>query len=115
MPFQYPGDIGRDRIEIINRYAKLKTEMGAKGVEGILEEIVSFLGKKTQELAALPIDHEQDLAEPDDLESIRERRPAGVRKLLDGLPADYGKRLKGAMLGRFAGCSLGAPVEGNSI
>jgi len=53
---------------------------------------------------------------PNDLEAIRALRPEGPRRLWDRLDAPRLRdRLRGAWLGRAAGCTLGAPVEGWSI
>ena len=49
---------------------------------------------------------------PSTLAAIRQMRPQGPRRLWSGLDrAAYRRRLAGALLGRFAGCTLGAPVE----
>lgn len=51
--------------------------------------------------------------EPNDLAAIQALRPAGPRKLWARFdPARYADRIRGAFLGRAAGCTLGAPVEG---
>lgn len=52
--------------------------------------------------------------EPDSLELLRSERPDGVRLIAGKLPEDFRDRLAGAVNGRFAGCVLGAPVEGSS-
>jgi len=54
--------------------------------------------------------------EPNGLDAIRALRPQGPRKLWPKLDTSkLADRLKGAWLGRAAGCTLGAPVEGWSI
>ena len=51
--------------------------------------------------------------EPSDLESIREQRPAGPRRMQNLFSTeDLYNRAYGAWLGRCAGCLLGKPVEG---
>lgn len=51
--------------------------------------------------------------EPNDLEAIRALRKRGPRKMWDSFQAaQYADRVRGAFLGRAAGCTLGAPVEG---
>jgi ADP-ribosylglycohydrolase len=51
--------------------------------------------------------------EPNGLDEIRALRPEGPRRLWSKLEmAGLSDRLKGAWLGRAAGCTLGAPVEG---
>jgi ADP-ribosylglycohydrolase len=50
--------------------------------------------------------------EPNDLPSIRALRPRGPRRYWNELPREgLRSRLRGAWLGRAAGCTLGAPVE----
>lgn len=50
--------------------------------------------------------------EPNDLSAIRALRPQGPRKIWNTLPtAAVRPRLRGAWLGRAAGCTLGSPVE----
>jgi len=54
--------------------------------------------------------------EPNDLDEIRALRPQGPRLIWPRLRTKgLRDRLKGAWLGRAAGCTLGAPVEGWSI
>lgn len=54
--------------------------------------------------------------EPNGLDAIRALRPQGPRKMWSKLETTgLADRLKGAWLGRAAGCTLGAPVEGWSI
>ncbi len=53
------------------------------------------------------------MAEPNDLPAIRSLRPKGPRRMSTTFDEDdYRQRLEGALLGRMAGCTLGAPVEG---
>ncbi len=48
--------------------------------------------------------------------TIRKLRPRGPRRLLEALAkSEYEEKLEGALLARFAGCTLGAPVESWSI
>ena len=50
-------------------------------------------------------------AEPNDLSLIQDLRPEGRRRLVETIPPDFQNRLRGALLGRCAGCMLGSPVE----
>ena len=56
----------------------------------------------------------QDIAQPDDLKEILELRPEGARHPAEK-PSDLYNRMKGALIGRFAGCVLGIPVEMYSV
>ena len=110
--FDYPDRLV-DWEEKINRYAMMKAEYGASGVAEKVAEIESMLKRMLAELIALPDDEALSAAEPNDLESIRALRPEGERRYWRDLPAaTYRERLQGALLGRFAGCTLGSIVEG---
>ena len=82
----------------------------------ILGRLRRELKRARRELARLPGDRSLKAAEPDDLKRLRALRPAGPRIMAKTLAgAEYRRRLKGAWLGRAAGCTLGAPVENWSI
>ncbi|HEY3417949.1 MAG TPA: ADP-ribosylglycohydrolase family protein, partial [Armatimonadota bacterium] len=96
----------------IELYSQLQHEHGATGIEPILAQAKEALEAAVCALQQLPIDPELARQEPDDLPGIRALRPAGPRRIWNTLPeAAYRQRLAGALLGRFAGCTLGAPVE----
>jgi ADP-ribosylglycohydrolase len=104
-------DFGKLSNYIIE-YSRLKHEYGAKGVENILSKAHSTLTNALNELLNLPVDVESSLREPNELEKIRALRPDGKRRLWKCFDADrYADKLEGAMLARFAGCTLGAAVE----
>ena len=65
------------------------------------------------ELSALPIMESFPYDEPSSLPEIQKARPAAVNELIleEGKEAIY-DRIRGAWLGRAAGCALGKPVEG---
>ena len=68
--------------------------------------------RQMAELIALPDDAAMSAAEPNDQPSIRALRPDGERRLWNLLPKrQYRECLTGALLGRFAGCTLGSIVE----
>ncbi len=109
--YKYPEPL-QDKARAINLWAQLKTETGAAGVAEKVAEIQSLLADKLAELRALPDDPALRAAEPDDLDRIRDLRPAGTRRYWIELPeATYRDRLEGAWLGRCAGCTLGSIVE----
>ena len=56
----------------------------------------------------------QDITQPDDLKEILELRPEGANRSFEK-PSDLYNRMKGALIGRFAGCVLGIPVEMYSV
>lgn len=101
---------------LINEYAKLKHEYGATGINEIIDETEALMNAQLQKLLALKEDACIAEKEPDGLEKIKSLRNPADRKLWDSFDSEkYQNRLKGALLGRFAGCTLGAPVEFWSI
>ncbi len=93
-------------------YAQLKSEYGATGVSEPLTKAEKALRSALTELERLPIDQDLAKEEPNDLEQIQALRPPGPRRMWNTFDKHaYGDRLEGALLGRMAGCILGAPVE----
>ena len=99
-------------VEEITLYAQLKSEYGAKGISVPLAHAAKALKSATAEVKRLPIDQDLAKREPNNLGRIQALRPAGPRRMWNAFDGDtYGDRLEGALLGRMAGCTLGAPVE----
>jgi len=93
-------------------YSQLKYEYGAEGIAPLLARAEKAMAAALDELKKLPIDHQLAEQEPNQLAKIKQLRPDGARKMWDTLDTGvYAERLEGALLGRFAGCTLGAPVE----
>ncbi len=93
-------------------HAQLKHEYGAKKVAPVLAAAEKAMKAALKRLKKLPIDRKLAEKEPDDLGKIRALRPDGPRRMWDSIRKEaYLDRLEGALLGRFAGCTLGAPVE----
>lgn len=102
--------------EQLELYAQLKSEYGAGGISPILSKAAKAIRSALAQMKTLPIDSELAEIEPNDLKQIHSLRPVGSRRLWEGLKrASYLNRLEGALLGRMAGCTLGAPVEFWSI
>jgi len=102
--------------EELELYAQLKSEYGAKGISTTLSNAKKVLRSALTELKSLPIDRALAELEPNDLGKIQSLRPAGPRRLWKTINKNtYRNRLEGALLGRMAGCTLGAPVEFWSI
>lgn len=93
-------------------YAQLKHEYGAKRIEPILAKAEKGLRSALRAVQALPVDRTLAESEPDGLKAIQRLRPKGPRRIWPGMDAAaYRDRIEGALLGRFAGCTLGAAVE----
>lgn len=98
--------------ESIALYTQLKHERGATHIEPILRQAEKALEKCLRQIQALPEDKVLAACEPDTLQKIHALRPRGPRKIWSTLnESAYADRLQGALIGRFAGCTLGAPVE----
>lgn len=110
----YPDDSKLSNlIDQIHLYSHLKREHGAQGVDGYITKANRSLQEILNELKSLPGDGALSLKEPDDLQRIRQLRPAGPRRICHGIDSPvYLEKLQGALLGRMAGCILGVPVEG---
>ncbi|MBT7161665.1 MAG: ADP-ribosylglycohydrolase family protein [Victivallales bacterium] len=92
--------------------SQLKHEYGSTGIDAVLAKAGNALQTALSELEGLPVDEALARQEPSALAEIQALRPDGPRRLWDTLdPATYAERVEGALLGRFAGCTLGAPVE----
>jgi len=96
----------------VTLYAQLMHEYGAQDVAPVLAKAEEALAAAVKELQELPVDPELAKQEPNSLEEIRSLRPSGPRRMWDRfVESSYRDRLEGALLGRMAGCTLGAPVE----
>jgi ADP-ribosylglycohydrolase len=105
-----------EMLRKLQLYSQLKTEYGSQGIETIVSNIGAKMQLAVSDIKNLPVNKELALQEPNELEKIKKLRPPGPRRIWHKLNQNaYAERLKGALLGRFAGCTLGAPVEGWSI
>lgn len=105
------GSAMHETLDFIMRYSQLAAEFGeGEKSEEILQSLRQSMQDVMETYQSLALScHDPD--EPDDLESIRALRPDGPRRLCEGIPADYASRLRGALNGRMAGCTLGAALE----
>lgn len=115
---RYPDLRGGELHETLDdllRYCQLCAEVGeGERSAALLENLRGQLTQALDAYEALALSA-QDPDEPDDLERIRALRPDGPRRLCTEIPQDYASRLRGAFLGRMAGCTLGAGLEFNSV
>ncbi len=93
-------------------YGQLKHEYGAKRIGAIFVRAERAMKSALTDLKKLPVDRTLAKKEPSDLAGIQRLRPRGPRRIWPSFDAkEYTSRIEGALLGRFAGCTLGAPVE----
>ncbi len=102
--------------EQLELYAQLKSEYGAGKISSILSKAEKAIRSALAQMKTLHIDSGLAEIEPNDLKQIHGLRPVGPRRLWESLKREcYLNRMEGALLGRMAGCTLGAPVEFWSI
>ena len=99
----------------IERYLELKAEYGAGGIRAVAQRLEESLAGFLAEVKGMAIDETLAAIEPNLLDDIKRLRPEGPR-VMGTLDVDaYKQRVMGALVGRMAGCTLGAPVEFNPI
>jgi len=102
--------------EQLHLYAQLKHEYGSKNIQLVLNKVKKVMLNAVKDLQKLPNDKKLAKQEPNKLSEIKKLRPKGPRKMWDKIDLKvFRDKLEGAMLARFAGCTLGAPVEFWSI
>ncbi|HPO14712.1 MAG TPA: ADP-ribosylglycohydrolase family protein [Candidatus Hydrogenedentes bacterium] len=102
-------------IEQIGYWADLRHEQEAD-IASILHRLNKELRRAKEKLMDTRPRKKIREREPNTLDAIRALRPEGPRKMWTKLKQqDLAKRLRGAWLGRAAGCTLGAPVESWSV
>ena len=99
-------------ISQIVEYGRLKHEYGAGDIQKFLLEAEGSLKSILSRVKRLSTDKALESIEPDLLTEIRGLRPDGPRRIWESVnKQEYQDKLEGALLGRFAGCTLGAMVE----
>ena len=100
-------------LDTIGMYMLQKHELGAEGITPSINQLEQVLQTTLEQIKSLPVDLRQKMNEPDNLADIRRLRESGPRRLWRTFDsAVYKNKLEGALLGRMAGCTLGAAVEG---
>ena len=106
----------KELLNKIELYGALKHEYKAAGIADVLAGAENNLKSALEDLLGLPEDQALASDEPDDLTGILALRPDGPRRLWKSLDEKvYRDKLEGAMIARFAGCTLGAIVENWSV
>ncbi|HRI89829.1 MAG TPA: ADP-ribosylglycohydrolase family protein, partial [Candidatus Hydrogenedentes bacterium] len=101
--------------EQVSLWADLRHEQG-EDISRELKKIERALEASRKSLERWRISDATLSREPNSLQSIRTLRPAGPRRMENPtLRADFVNRMRGAWLGRAAGCTLGVPVEAWSV
>lgn len=99
------------RLNTLTEWGLLQSEYGCgKEVAAIREKLDRALTEAEAAMEGLVPDPVLRAREPDDYASIRALCPGGNSPARE-IP-DLEERMSGAVLGRFAGCTLGVPVEG---
>lgn len=108
----YPADHRLHELsDQLVEYGKLMHEYGAQGIEAVLESARAQLAASVERMRSLAPDAAMAANEPNDLPGIRALRADGPRRLWSSPEGTFEDKLEGAMLARFAGCTLGAIVE----
>ena len=98
--------------EQITLYAQLKSEYGAAGIHTVLSDAEQKFRSALAQIKKLPIDRTLAKEEPNNLSAIQDLRKSGPRRLWQSFDKkNYPEKMEGALLGRMAACTLGAPVE----
>lgn len=111
MPYPQVPDF-EHLIEQLRLYSQLKHEQGAGKIRPVLKQAEKNLKTALIQLKRIPVGPNQKNRVPNDLDRFRSLRPKGIRRIWPRLERNtYPEKLEGALLGRMAGCTLGAPVE----
>jgi len=98
-------------ITEVSDWADLRFEQGAK-INPVIKRLERDIKYARKLLRKAEPTKKQLKKEPNALDAIKLVRPDGPRRMWDTLPTKgLANRMKGAWLGRAAGCTLGAPVE----
>ncbi len=110
------GEWYKELFDALVRYSRLACELGhSEDSQRIVDGLREKMQQSVDEFRQIARTAVPDPSEPEDLESIRAARPAAPHRLTDKLPQDYRDRWFGSILGRGAGCTLGAALEFRSV
>lgn len=112
-PYSADELIGLLKEEIIQKEQEGAKVRGWAGKVRAAGKDVGKLERVYDQLVRVVPPRDVEDREPSDLKSIRKLRPKGPRRIkMSVSKSSMRNRLRGAMLGRCAGCLLGKPVEG---
>jgi len=101
-----------DEIGRLVLWADLRKEQGLP-VDAAVNDLTRRARALRRKLEAMHRRPNDERREPNDLKEIQALRPPGPRKIWAKFSArECADKVRGAFLGRAAGCTLGAPVEG---
>lgn len=101
-----------EEVQELCLWADLRHEQGAK-VKPLMKKLRKEIASIRRGLEHGAPRKKTAQREPNELDAIKALRPDGPRRVWPRLQKKgLAKRMKGAWLGRAAGCTLGAPVEG---
>ncbi|HBL85300.1 MAG: hypothetical protein A2Y17_03635 [Clostridiales bacterium GWF2_38_85] len=104
-----------NKLYMFKQYLAMCDDLKCEGIPETIAKLEKEIEKATKELETLTPNAEMTAAEPDDYNEILKLRPTQTKKFFEKLPVDFRKKLAGAIYSRFAGCTLGAPVEGWTV
>ncbi len=110
----YFNDIQKE-LEDALLWLDLRKEQGAD-VGKVVNDLKQAIRKARRTAIRLPLGTNTPQNEPNDLHAIRKLRPKGPR-VFEKVPKKklLADKIKGALIGRAIGCTLGHPVEGWSV
>lgn len=102
------------KLYMFKQYLAMCDELKCEGIDKTIAALEAEIVIATDKLSKLKPDPIMTAKEPDDYNEIR-KLCAPSTKFFTSLPDDYKDKLNSAILSRFAGCTLGAPVEGWTV
>ena len=102
------------KLYMFKQYLAMCDDLKCEGIDKTIAALEAEIVKATTELSKLKPDQEMTAQEPDEYDEIR-KFCAPATKFFTSLPEDFKDKLNAAILSRFAGCTLGAPVEGWTV
>ncbi|MDD2269649.1 MAG: ADP-ribosylglycohydrolase family protein [Eubacteriales bacterium] len=103
-----------NKLYMFKQYLAMCDDLKCEGISQTIAALEEEIIRATETLKTLKPDPVMTAKEPDDYDEIRELC-APAKMLYTNLPSDFKDKLSAAILSRFAGCTLGAPVEGWTV
>jgi len=99
-------------LKVFKSYCEMKHEHGSTQVPEVIAQVHKAINKGISDIQKVSIDKKLTTMEPNKLKDIQALRPKGPRKIWESFDKKANAdKIEGALIGRMAGCTLGAPVE----